>query len=240
MSNKLTWLLISMATLALAVPSSRAADRAEQTRLLQHAAQKALSNLNDVCLEAWKYDNLRPTIARAVWPEGTLFKPPEVPVIHLSPGSPQYRAIVGQMAYWGSLCASLRQRLADRLAERKAGPQGGGALQPKNNESDEDVDEETFRVENERDHAKASYRRACAWAWPYVNLRPMCHQPGFEPDTILNPLIPVPVVGLSPASPDYNEIVTALNCWELRARNGERRVKDLHEDRKRRPQPRPV
>ena len=192
-----------------------------------------MSNLNDVCLEAWKYDNLRPTVARAKWPHGTIFQPPEGPTIYLSPGSPKYRAIVGQMAYWASLYASRQQRLAERLAEQKGGPPpGGGALQPKSSDSDEDVGEERFRVENERDHAKASYWRACAWAWPYANLRPNCHVPGFEPDTIVNPFIPVPVVRLSEGSPDYKVIVMAMTYWEPRGVNGERRVKDLRDDEK--------
>ncbi len=63
MSSKFTWLLISIATLALPVSSSRAADLAEQTRLLREGVQEALANLTEVCAEAWQYDNLRPTVA---------------------------------------------------------------------------------------------------------------------------------------------------------------------------------
>ena len=108
MSRKFTCLLISIATLALPVSSSRAADLAEQARLLREGVQEALANLTKVCAEAWQYDNLRPTVARAVWPQGTMFKAPEVPVKQLSPASPLYRA------RWTNGVLGLAVRLANR------------------------------------------------------------------------------------------------------------------------------
>ena len=78
-----------------------------------------LANLTKVCAEAWQYDNLRPTVARAVWPQGTMFKAPEVPVKQLSPASPLYR---GSLDKWrtGPRCTPREQSaLAARLTDRK-------------------------------------------------------------------------------------------------------------------------
>ena len=235
MPGKLTWLVIWMTGLVFAVPSSHAADPGEQTRL-EHEVAEAAANFIGFCRspEVWRYDNLRPTILRAVAPIGTLFHPPEVPVVHLSPGSPDYRRVVGGMMYRYYLWVSRKQHLAEFLAEQEAGgaPPVVGALLPKSSEYDESLGEETNRVESELDNARASYGRACGWAWPYVNLRPMCHQPGFEAATILNPFIPVPKIRLSEASPDYKETVTALNYWEPKIANAHARRKDLCDDRR--------
>ena len=169
---------------------------------------------------------------RAVAPIGTLFHPPEVPVVHLSPGSPDYRRIVGEMMYRFSLYTSRKERLAEFLAEERAPTsQPGGAVAAKSIPADKYLGEDTHRVENELDHAKAGYGRACAWAWPYVNLRPMCHQQGFEAATILNPFIPVPTIRLSEASPDYKETVKTMNYWEPEIPHAKARLTDLHDDR---------
>ena len=131
-----------------------------------------------------------------------------------------------------SLYASRRQRLADFLAGQQAGsPPVGWAIPPKDNDYEADFGEDTHGVEGELDQAHASYGRACAWAWPYVNLRPLCHQPGFEADTILNPFLPVPKIRLSEASPDYKETVAALRNWEPKIGNAHARLKDLYDDR---------
>jgi hypothetical protein len=228
MSSRLIWWFVWMVVFQIASPSSYAADSTEVTRLKQEVAE-ALAGLTDVCREAWQYDNLRPTIARAVWPEGTLFHPPQIPVVHLSAGSPYYRAVVGQMAYWGSLSASRIQRLVDFTAGRKVPPPQGKAVLMNGSS----VEEEIPGAEKELDHAKASYRRACAWAWPFANLRPLCHQPGLEPATIINPFIPVPDGGiaLAPTNPDYPLIVAALHDWEPRIPPASVRLKDLLDDR---------
>jgi tetratricopeptide (TPR) repeat protein len=208
---------------------------------LDAGLEDALSHLIAVCNEAWKYDNLRPVALRAKWPQGSMFQPPAGPVVHLSPGSPDYRIIVGEIAYWDSMYGSRRSRAADALfgPTTKAVP-GDAAPAPRKHPSasgtyqvdDEDAAGEAHRVERQVEHAKASYRRACAWAWPYANLRPMCHQPGLEPATILDPLIPVPTVMLSQGCDDYTLIVTSLAYWEPIAQNGERRLKDLLDDGK--------
>ena len=157
MPGRLTGLLISMAVLAFTVTSSHAADPGEQARL-EHEVAEAAARFIDFCRspEVWRYDNLRPTILRAVAPIGSLFHPPEVPVVHLSPGSPDYRRTVGQMMYLYYLYASRKQRLADFLAGQEAGaPPGGGAVLPKRSAADEDLREETYRVENELDQAQS-------------------------------------------------------------------------------------
>ena len=85
------WILlsISLMTFSFAVPSGYAADPGEQARLEQEVAEAA-SHFVEFCRrpEVWKYDNLRPTIFRAIAPLGTIFRPPEVPVVHLSPAVP--------------------------------------------------------------------------------------------------------------------------------------------------------
>jgi tetratricopeptide (TPR) repeat protein len=234
MPGKSTWLVISMVALSLAIPSSYAADPGEQARLEQAVADAA-ARFVDFCRspEVWRYDNLRPTIMRAVAPIGTIFNPPQVPVVFLSPGRPEYRRIVGEMMYRFSLYASRKQRLAEFLAEEKvASAQPDGALPAQSSPADEYLGEETHRVENKLDKARASYGGACAWAWPYFNLRPSCHVPGFEAATILNPFVPVPTIRLSEASPDYKVIVVARDRWEPRIPNAKTRLTDLHDDQK--------
>ena len=239
MPGRLTGLLISMAVLAFTVTSSRAADPGEQGRL-EHDVAEAAANFVSFCSspEVWRFDNLRPTVLRAVAPIGSIFHPPEVPVVHLSPGSPDYRKIVGQMMYLFSLYVSRRERLAEFLAEQKAGappppPQRARAVLANiSSAADIEIGDETHRVENELDHARASYGRACAWGWPYINLRPMCHTPGFEAATILNPFLPVPKIRLSEASQDYKVIVAAMNHWEPKIPNAKARLKDLLNDQK--------
>ena len=234
MSGKLNWFSIAMAGLSFAVSSGYAADPGEQARLEQEV-RDAAQQFAGFCArpEVWRYDNLRPTIQRAVAPLGTIFRPPQVPVVHLSPGSPDYRRVVGQMMYWYYLCASRKQRFTEFIAGQRAGvPPVGRALLPKSDADNESLDDETHRVESELDNARASYGRAFAWAWPYVNLRPLCHQPGFEAATILNPLVPVPKIRLSETSPDYQETVAALSVWEPKIGNASTRLKDLLDDRK--------
>ena len=230
--GKLAWLLVAMMGLAFAVPSSYAADPGEEARLRQDVAE-ASKRLHDVCLCAWKYDNLRPTTLRAVAPIGGLLNPPQFPVVHLSPGSPDYRTVVGEMMYCNWFCVSRQQRLAELAKGREPDAQPDARAAPiRRSAADEEIGEETQRVENELDHATASYGRACAWAWPYINLRPLCHAPGFEAATILNPFIPVPKIRLSEASPDYKVIVAAMNHWEPKIPNAKARLKDLLDDRK--------
>jgi tetratricopeptide (TPR) repeat protein len=225
-------LLISIAGLAIVLPSSYAADPGERGRLEQGVRETA-DGLRGVCRVAWRYDNLRPSILRAVAPIGGLLNPPAAPVIHLSPGSPDYRKTVGEMMYWVSLYASQQERLAELASEEKAtAPQRGAALRAIGSAANEELGEETQRVENELDHARGGYGRACAWAWPYINLRPMCHQSGFEAATILNPFIPVPKIRLSEASPDYKVVVAAMNHWEPKIPNAKARLKDLLDDRR--------
>ena len=234
MCAKLTWLLIAMAALALVTPPSYAADPGQQARLERDVAEAAAGFIN-FCRspEVWRYDNLRPTIMRAVAPIGTIFQPPQVPVVILSPGSPDYRIIVGQMAYLYSIYASRKQRLSDFLGGEEPGaPPVGWALPQAHDEYEEDFDEDALHVEGELDQAHGCYGRACAWAWPYVNLRPMCDQPGFEAATILNPFLAVPTIRLSEASPAYQETVAALHYWEPKIGNAKAQQKDLQDDRK--------
>src|SRR3972149_2463109 len=187
---------------------------------------EALAHLIAVSYEAWTFDNLRPTIARAVWPVGTVFRPPEGPVVHLSPGSPEYRAIVGEMAFWDSFYDSRKKRLGANV------------------KLDDEIRHEVRRLEKELDYAKANYRRACAMACPYFNMRHLVPEGGFKPDTILNPFIPVPdAIRLSEQSPHYKEIVKALNNWGPRILGCESHLKELLENHKPRnavpPPPRP-
>ena len=94
---------------------------------------------------------------------------------------------------------------------------------------DDDLKSEILRLGGELVEAKASYRRACRWAWPYTNLRPLAKQPGLEPATIVNPFIPVPTVNRSPSSPDYKEIVAQLGYWEAAVCRCEKSLKDFFE-----------
>ena len=227
-------LLVSMTGLVSVIPSGHAADPSEQARLEQEV--RGASKPRGLLCSSRRLEvrQLASTILRAVAPIGTIFRPPEVPVVHLSPGSPDYRRVVGEMMYCFSLYASLQQRLTEFVAEQKAGGAlpGGGALPVKGITDDEDLCEETHRIESELDNARAGYGRACGWAWPYVNLRPMCRQPGFEATTILNPFLPVPKIRLSEASPDYKETVAAPNTCESKIGNAKARLKDLWNDRK--------
>ncbi len=112
---------------------------------------------------------------------------------------------------------------------------------------EQEIEDEIGRVGSELDHARASYGRACAWTWPYFNLKPLCKAPGFEaatirgpmskapvidPATILKIFLPVPVIRLSEASPDYKEIRLSLDYWEPKTQYGQIRLKDLNDDRK--------
>jgi hypothetical protein len=211
MYGKLTWLVISLAALALAARAASPADFSEQQRGFAAEVDRSLECLKEVCGVAWAFDNLRPAALRAKWPEGTLFKPPEGPVIHLSPGSPRYRAIIGQMAYWDARAYYGKRCLLDT-----------GRLSV-----DDKLKSELLRLGGELVEAKANYRRACAWAWPYANLRPLLKEPGLEPVTILNPFLPVPTVNLSTASPTCKEIVAQLNHWDAEVVHCEKDLKDF-------------
>ncbi len=212
MSGRLSW-LVPLAALLLLIRPSWAADFSEQQRCFAAEVERSIGCLIDVCKVAWRFDNLRPVLGRAKWPEATLFKPAEGPVIHLSPGSPRYRAIVGQIAYWDARSYYGRKCLLDisRLSV------------------DDDVKSEILRAGGQLVEAKASYRRACAWAWPYNNLRPLAKQPGLEPVTIVNPFLPVPTVNLSSASPDYKEIVAQLTYWDAEVARCETSLKEVLE-----------
>jgi len=219
MPYKLVWLSVFAVTLSFAVPSSQAGITGEQA-LLQQEVAEASARFGNVCRVAWGHDNLRPTPLRAIAPVGTPFRPAQVPVVFLSPGSSDYRKVVGEMMYWYSLLGFRKQRLAEF------------ATWPKGSVTDENLGEEIRRVQNEFDNARAKYRKACAWAWPYSNLRPLCHKPGFEPATIPNPFLPVPTIPLSQANPDYVVIVASLEVWEPRIGMAQARWGDLRDDRK--------
>ncbi|MDY0168609.1 MAG: hypothetical protein RBS80_18825 [Thermoguttaceae bacterium] len=175
-----------------------------EMRTLTEEINYTVKRLLEVCGEAWQFDNLRPTVERAVWPEGTLWKPPRAPVIHLSPGSARYQHLVGEMAHWASLYDYRVQRLIELRREEKA------IAEDPRRAIDVEWRKELYNARKHLDVAKAQYRRACAWAWCFHNLRPLVPEPGFEPATIINPFIPVPEVHLSEASPDYRKIVEAL------------------------------
>ena len=204
--------LVPLMALALVRPTS-AADYGEQQACFAVEVDRSLGCLVNVCKVAWTFDNLRPVLGRANWPEATLFKPAEAPVIHLSPGSPRYRAIVGEIAYWDARSCYGKKCLLDT-----------GHLSAK-----DDVKLEILRVGGQLVEAKANYRRACTWAWPYSNLRPLAKQPGLEPATILNPFLPVPTVNLSSSSPTYKEIVAQLVCWDAEVSRCEKSLKDICE-----------
>lgn len=222
-------LLTCFVCLALAVPASYGADPAEQVRL-ERELQEASQTLVTYCTtgDVWRYDNLRPTLLRAVAPFGTIFNPPKAPVIHLSPGSPYYRPIVGQMMYHYYFCASRKERLIEFMAAEQEAEQPAVLVVPP--KSLADVDEERRCVEYELDNARASYGRACGWAWPYINLRPLCQAEGFEPATILNPFVPVPTTRLSEANPDYKLVVATLATWGPKIPNAKARMNDLRDD----------
>jgi hypothetical protein len=180
--------------------------------------------------DVWQYDNLRPTICRAVAPilPNPNFDPSKGPVMHLSPGSPRYREIVGEMMYLHSFYVSRKERLVEfRKKLETAASEGNMAPPPTNGKYQQEITKEIRRAEAELEQARANYARACAWAWPYINLRPMCRLPGFEADTILNPFIPVPKIKLSEASPDYKAIVVALTEWEPKVQKAAARLKEL-------------
>ena len=149
-----------------------------------------------------------------------------------SPGSPDYRKTVGKMIYSYSRCLSQQQRMKDFVAHPEvAAPPRIGVLPSKNSPDEEDLSDEIPRIEDELDNARASYGRACAWAWPYINLRPTCHAPASQPATILDAYQPQPTIRLSEASPDYKYIVASLVCWEPKIGNAHARLKDLLDDR---------
>ena len=227
------WLTIWMAALTFAVPSGQAADSGEQARL-EHEVTEAAAAFVAFCRspDVYRYDNLRPMIERALAPMGSILRAPPVPVEHLSPGSPRYRTIVGQMMYLYYIWISRKQRLDEYCAAKDAGkvPPVAALAEPKNDPYEVTFIDEVSKMERELDHARASYGRACGWAWPYVNLRPMCHKPGFEAATILNPFLPVPTIRLSEASPDYQTTVTALNYWEPKISMTHARFVDLRND----------
>lgn len=203
------------------------ADPAEVARLTSEA-DAALTRFRTACLHAWKYDNLRPTILRAVAPLGTAFQPPDVPVVHLSPASPDYQLVVGEMAYWYSLYMSKSTRLVE---ERQVALPGDPEIPPQAKAVDGLVAEELRYTADAADDVRASYWQVCAQAWPFINLRPLCGLPGIEADTILNPFLPVPVIKLSEASPDYKQIVASLHDLEPRLGSTASRIADLRSDR---------
>lgn len=119
MSGKFIRLSICTAVSVLVILPTYAADFAYQARL-KHEAEESSVRLEGVCRDAWQYDNLRPTIQRAIAPIITPIHWPDLPVVHLSPGSPDYRKTVGDMMYWYWLYYSQQQRLANIAAELKA------------------------------------------------------------------------------------------------------------------------
>jgi hypothetical protein len=92
-------LLVFPVLVTPAVSKGPSAESAEEMLRLGQELNAVLASLVEVCQVAWTFDNLRPTVARAVWPEGTPFRPPQAPIIHLSPGSANYQEIVGEMAF---------------------------------------------------------------------------------------------------------------------------------------------
>jgi hypothetical protein len=154
--------------------------------------QDALSRLVEVSKIAWTFDNLRPTLSRAVWPGGTAFAPPQAPVVHLSPASPVYGELLGEMAFWDAVYGARSVRLHETAPTERA------------------------RLEKELDYAGAEYRRASARAWAYNNLRTLVRGGGSESATIINPFLPAPAVYLSPSSPTAIEIIGAMRSSEAR------------------------
>ena len=217
MRGSLTWLLLSAVGFAVAVRSAYAAAPADSVRLAQEV-DEARARLGSVCAEASKYGNLRPTLTRVEWAKKfvTPLQPSEA-VTDLTVASSYYRMLVGEMAYWGWVCCSRSQRLRDCATVRGASA----------------AEKEIPSAERDWDYAMANYLRACAWAWPYANLRPKCLAAGLEPASFLNPLIPTPDnrVALSSADPDFPVIVAALDEWKPRVQFAARRLKILLEDR---------
>jgi len=226
-------LLICLVVLAIVFSSSYAADQADQAERarLEYELRQATKALVDYCTSppVWTYDNLRPTLLRAVAPFGTIFNPPKGPVIHLSPGGPRYRPIVGEMMYRYYFCLSRKERLAEFMARQEVST--APPVRFPSPPSLADVDGEMRSIEHELDYARACYGRACGWAWPYINLRPLCKAEGFEPATILNPFVPVPTTRLSEANPDFKVIIATLAAWEPKIPNAIARAKDLRDDR---------
>jgi hypothetical protein len=72
MPGRLTWLLVGVAAIAEALQPAYSQDQSRDAAELN----LALANLSAVCQQAWTFDNLRPAVARAVWPGGTIFNPP--------------------------------------------------------------------------------------------------------------------------------------------------------------------
>ena len=101
------------------------------------------------------YDNLRRRFASKV-AGGHHLPPARIPVVHLSPGRPRYRSLVGQIAYWASLYDCKIRHLNDLAAGIKPPSSPGGRNVIKAGETED----ETRRVEKELDIAIASYRRA--------------------------------------------------------------------------------
>lgn len=228
--------------LALALTSTAgAADPGQQARLEREMAEAgttfiAFCNRPEVC----RYENVNRAFRPVVVSLGGELRPPAMPVVHLSPGSVNYRRIVGQAMYLYCVLGSRQQRLAEFLAasEKQAEDNAGGQASafhwdpPKcDEEYEESFADDLLHLEQELDQARGGYGRACAWAWPYFNTRPMCRLPGFEPKVILNPLLPNPIIGLSETSPDYRAITAALGNYGEKIPNARLRQQDLAGDR---------
>ncbi|MCS7304310.1 MAG: hypothetical protein NZ602_04290 [Thermoguttaceae bacterium] len=219
------------------------ADAPAERMRLEARVKEAAVNFTRFCAQpdVWKYDNLREPIRRALAPVGTAFQPPQVPVVLLSPGSAEYQKIVGEMMYLYYVWFSRQQRLAEFMAREKSIMDGIPRSKPPRQPADDgqmEVDdemeftEELYGTEIQVDKALGNYGRACGCAWPYTNLRPLCKLPGLQPANLLNPLIRTPIIGLSEASPDYADIVSALSVWQEIYPVVSARLKDLIEDQK--------
>ena len=230
---KSTWLVMWVAVLAFAIPSSQAADPGEEA---QPAARRGrgFKALHDVCLCAWKYDNLRPTTLRAVAPLGGLLNPPQFPVVHLSPGSPDYRTFVGEMMYCNWFCLSRQRRLAELT---KGGEPGAPQVRPCGTPKAQ----RGRRGNRRRDSARGERIGSChceLWTGPAPGRGPtstFAHyatQPGFEAGDDSQSVSSRPELRLSEASPDYKVIVAAMNHWEPKIPNAKARLEDLLDDRK--------
>lgn len=193
-----------MPALAPRAAQGFAVDPSEEARQFQTETGTALARFQQAAAEAWQYDNLRPAIARIRWPEGTIFKPPQAPVIHLSPGSQRYRELVGSLYLWGSLYEFRRARVTEV---------------GKNSEA-------VQLLEKQLDWAKANYIKAYAWAAPYANLRGLV---GAVPASgvLGNVFLPPPTLNLSPGSADYKQIVAELKSWPTVIDRCERQLEKL-------------
>ncbi len=207
--------------------AARAQDTASEEARLQAAAKEALVQLQAVCADAWRFDNLRPTILRAVAPVGNAFQRPEAPIVFLSPGTPAYRYYVGQMTYWFSLYQSRMQR-ADE--ERKTTAPPLGELSPQARAAYGELTNDMRHATDMADLLKARYWRICAQAWPYVNLKPLCKLPGIEAATILNPFLPVPTIALGDQA-EVQRITAAFGNLETQRRLLTARLNDYRADR---------